>query len=225
MTNRLRHRIRWPVARLVLPALVLVGCSTGPVSPPSNPHNACDMFDQYPHWLEAARKSEKKYGTPVPISMAFVYQESQFVADNQPARNWIGFRPSTAYGYAQALDTTWNDYRRATGNSSADREDFDDTMDFIGWYNSNASRRAGIASNDAYRLYLAYHEGVQGYQRGTYKNKKWLLNTASSVQQRAQRYQAQMNSCGVGGNRSGGGEAASQTTDEDRQFWLEMMEQ
>ena len=203
-------------------ALLLVGCSTSPPAPPSNPHNACDMFSQYPDWLEAAEASEKRYGIPVPVTMAFIYQESQFVADNQPARNWMGFRPSTAYGYSQALDTTWSDYQRATGNHSADRDDFADSVDFIGWYNRAAVKRAGIAPHDAYRLYLAYHEGVQGYQRGTYRNKKWLLNTASSVQQRAQRYQAQMAGClGRGGRDSDAATAA----DDDSRFWQDLMEQ
>lgn len=181
---------------LVFPLVLLLGgCASAPPAPPANPHNVCAIFAEHKDWLEAAKKTEQKYATPVAVTMAFIYQESQFVGDNQPKRNWYGARPSTAYGYAQALDTTWADYQRATGQSAADRDDFADSVDFIGWYNSHASRRAGIASNDAYRLYLAYHEGVQGYQKATYRNKQWLLNTASKVEKRALEYQRQLTRC------------------------------
>jgi len=51
--------------------------------------------------------------------MAIIRQESSFQADAQPPRSrilWIipGPRPSSAYGYSQALDGTWDWYRQAT---------------------------------------------------------------------------------------------------------------
>ena len=75
---------------------------------------------------------------------------------------------SSAYGYAQALEGTWDDYRRSTGRRGADRDDFADSSDFIGWYMHGANRVNGVAMHDAYNQYLAYHEGKAGFARGSY---------------------------------------------------------
>src|SRR5690606_16932254 len=91
-------------------------------------------------------------------------------------------RPSSAFGYAQALDSTWDLYRRDANNFLASRADFDDAMDFVGWYNHTSYQRNRIARDDAYSLYLAYHEGHGGYARGTYRGKPWLLERARGVQ-------------------------------------------
>lgn len=77
----------------------------------------------------------------------------------------------------------------------ASRESFTDGVDFIGWYANQAHRKAGIDRNDAYSLYLAYHEGVGGYMRQTYLQKPWLVQVAHKVKARAQIYQAQLMRC------------------------------
>ena len=56
---------------------------------------------------------------------------------------------SSAYGYAQALEGTWDDYRKDTGRRGADRDDFADSSDFIGWYMHGA---AGERAGDPRRL-------------------------------------------------------------------------
>lgn len=132
--------------------------------------------------------------------MAFVHQESGFVDDARPPRRrllWIipWTRGSSAYGYAQAQDATWDWYIRKTGNSGADRDDIDDALDFVGWFVDTTHRMTGVAKNDAYRNYLAYHEGQGGYKRGTYRKKDWLLAVARKVQRRAQRYAGQLHGC------------------------------
>ncbi len=134
------------------------------------------------------------------VNMAFIYQESSFNARARPERTrflWIlpGPRPSSAYGYAQALDSTWEEYEQRSGNSRASRSDFEDAIDFVAWYNANSNRISGISRNDAYSLYLAYHEGNGGFQRGTYRDKQWLLNAASQVQSNASRFAGQLDSC------------------------------
>ncbi len=65
----------------------------------------------------------------------------------------------------------------------------------MGWYANQANRTAGIPRYDAYRLYLAYHEGIGGYQRKTYLQKPWLIQVARKVKARSQIYQAQLNRC------------------------------
>ncbi len=104
-------------------------------------------------------------------------------------------RPSSAYGYAQALDMTWSRYKRATGRTFASRTNFSDGVDFIGWYTALANRRAGISMRDTKSLYLAYHEGIGGYQRKTYLRKRWLMKVARKVEARAQIYEAQLARC------------------------------
>ncbi len=96
---------------------------------------------------------------------------------------------------ARHWKSTWKSYKRSAGRYGADRDDFADAIDFIGWYNDQSNRRSGIARNDAYRLYLAYHEGQGGYNRGTYRNKQWLINVARKVQRRASTYRQQLLAC------------------------------
>ena len=182
---------------LVLPLIALVGCTT---SPPRNIDNLCDIFQEKDGWYDDAADSRDEWGTPIPIMMAMMYQESSFKAKAQPPRKKIfgfipGPRPSSAYGYSQAKKSTWKEYKSSAGNYGADRDDFSDAIDFIGWYNYKSSKRSGISRNDAYGLYLAYHEGHGGYNRGTYRKKSWLMDVARKVERRAGTYQQQLAGC------------------------------
>ena len=132
--------------------------------------------------------------------MAIIKQESHFVGNARPPRDtilWIipWSRPTSAYGYAQAVDGTWQHYIMQTGKASASRTDFSDAVDFVGWYGDRAHRIAGIAKNNAYDLYLAYHEGIGGYQKRSYLKKRWLIGVAKKVQQQALIYRRQIHGC------------------------------
>jgi hypothetical protein len=182
---------------LLATVLQLVACAS---APPQNTSNICSMFEERRSWYKAASKAEKRWGVPIPISMAFIQQESAYQGRARPARKkYLGFipgpRPSSAFGYAQVLDSTWIDYKAAAGNWGARRTKFADAVDFIGWYNSNSYRTNGIGRDDAYSLYLAYHEGNGGFSRRTYANKAWLLDIASSVQANASLYDRQYQQC------------------------------
>ncbi|MCB1648168.1 MAG: transglycosylase SLT domain-containing protein [Pseudomonadales bacterium] len=186
--------------RILLLLVTLLSLSACLSSAPRNPGNACEIFEDRRAWFRAAADAEKRWGVPISVSMAFIYQESAFRSRAKPARTrilWVipGPRPSNAYGYAQALESTWNEYREVTGNRRAKRSDFADAVDFIGWYNANSYRRNNIALHDARNLYLAYHEGNTGFARATYADKPWLLDTAARVQSNAERYQAQIDRC------------------------------
>lgn len=182
---------------LLVSLCLLAACTT---APPKNIDNVCEIFDEYYDWYNAAKEVEKKYGIPIGVTMAFIHQESKFVEDARPKREWFlwifpGSYPSTAYGYTQALNGSWREYQEDTDQWSADRDDFVDAVDFIGWYNTKTIQRTGIKKHDTYRLYLAYHEGAGGYLRGTYKNKPWLINVSRKVDRRARMYNQQLVEC------------------------------
>jgi hypothetical protein len=170
---------------------------------PSNPlrrgasENLCEIFRDNPVWYRDALHSQRRWGTPVAVKFAFIYQESKFVANASPKTSNTIFsnKNTSAFGYAQALDGTWGDYVKSTGNYQAHRSNMKDALDFIGWYNNNANRRIGLKGNQVRELYLAYHEGITGYSMGTYNNKTWLLTVADQVQDRAIRYDKQLRSC------------------------------
>lgn len=183
---------------LGLLVMFLAGCSS---NPPSSTHsNICKIYKYDDDWKDAARASEKRWGIPSYILMAFVHQESRFKHDAQPARPYfLGFIPlprsSSAYGYAQAQDPAWYDYQKATGRWSARRSDIDDALDFIGWYNYTSHKQLGLSKTDTYSLYLAYHEGRGGFKRKTYNKKPWLKKVASKVTKRAKIYRSQLRKC------------------------------
>jgi hypothetical protein len=179
-----------------LGALLVSGCAT---SPPRNPSNLCDIFREKDDWYSGVRASEARWDVPIPIQMAIIRHESAFVADARPPRTWFLFIPtgrvSSAYGYSQALDGTWERYLRMTGRWTASRDDFEDASDFVGWYVWQTSRELGIPTDDAYRQYLAYHEGPSGYAKGSYRQKTWLVDVAKNVARTARRYDGQLAGC------------------------------
>src|SRR5262245_35869537 len=136
MTGGMKRQL---AAALSFAALLTGGCAT---RPPSNDQiaDACDMLSDNRGWYNALRKTSKEWGAPIGLQLAIIKQESTFVHNARPERGpnqWIFFpgkRPSSAYGYAQALDSTWDQYRKDTGKRGADRHDFSDASDFIGWY-------------------------------------------------------------------------------------------
>jgi len=181
----------------MISAPLLVACA---VSPPKNSENICDIFRQHDDWYDAAEEMRDRWQVPIHVPMAIMYQESSFKQDAQPPMEyWFGFIPvgraSTAYGYAQVKDETWDDYARDTNSYFASRSSFADAIDFMGWYITKSHKVNGVAKADAYALYLNYHEGWGGYKKGSYRSKNWLMTTARQVQSRAGRYQAQLQSC------------------------------
>ena len=177
-----------------LAILMLGGCA---VSPPRNTENACNMLAEKPGWFDAVKDASDSWDVSEGLILSFIRQESSFVADAKPPRTkilWVlpGPRASSAYGYPQAKDGTWGDYRRDTRSYLAKRDNFRDATDFVGWYVDRAYRIAGIPKSDAYKHYLAYHEGVGGFERGTFKSKRWLIGVAERVDQMAKTYDSQL---------------------------------
>ncbi len=181
----------------ILLLLVLTGCAT---TPPSNMDDSCEIFREKNGWYDVTRDVYERWGVPPHVQLAIIHQESRFQYDAKPPRRkllWVipWFRKSSAYGFAQVKDSTWDWYREKTGKRWASRDDFEDAVDFIGWYGNMTYKTLGISKWDTYKQYLAYHEGHGGYRRGTYRSKPWLIKVAGRVKVRASRYHTQLSGC------------------------------
>lgn len=181
-------------------AAIAAACSTTPQPEAAEIADACRLLDENRSWHRALRASAKEWGAPMGFQLAVVRQESAFDAKARPEREggflfFPGKRPSSARGYSQALDPTWEEYKQKTGNSGASRSSFRDSVDFIGWYFSNTGQRTGLGQYDYKAHYLAYHEGAGGYLRGTWRGKDWLVRAADRVASSAAKYETQIGDC------------------------------
>ncbi len=166
---------------------LLAGCIFSSPQPPSNQSNICSIFDENPEWYDYARDSQEKWGTSISTQIAFIKQESSFRHDVKPPRDKLlgvipWFRSSSAYGYAQAQNAVWSEYEKERGSLFSRRSHMKYATDFIGWYLNRAHKKLKIPKSDAYNLYLAYHEGITGYSRKSYKSKKALKSAAQKVE-------------------------------------------
>jgi len=184
-------------------ALATASCSSTPDGPPRAQNDICAIYAERPDWPDAVNASARKWNVPPELIMAIIWKESSFRAEARTPRTYfLGLVPtgrvSSAYGYAQAIDGTWDWYREDTGRSGADRDDFDDAADFVGWYLDKSRSMNGVGNYDAYNHYLNYHEGHTGFRRGSYRNKAWLMETASRVADQTARYRTQLPRCAGG---------------------------
>jgi hypothetical protein len=169
-------------------------------------NNVCAVFDQrngwFDSWQQAAYRVSAKYGISVPILMATIRRESGFNAYAHPHHKYLlGLIPwgyvSSATGFSQALDGTWDEYRRETGNLMAERSSFADAIDFVGWYYARSAVLLNIPRDDVYHLYLAYYLGWSAYQRGAWRNNPDLQRYARGTAQMAADYASQLQECGL----------------------------
>lgn len=179
-------------------AATLAGCVSN--ERPDDPGDACDMFENQDGWWRSVKRAEQRWGAPPALQLAIIRQESSFRHNARPPRGrflfiFPGRRASSARGYAQALNTTWEEYERARGDDGADRNEFSDAADFVSWYARGTERELGLSYTDARGHYLAYHEGRGGYRRGSYQGNDTLLAAASRVQGFRDAYQSQLDRC------------------------------
>ena len=177
--------------------IFFVACTT---NQQINTANSCIIFEQKKNWYKSTKNSFDKWGTPIELQLAIINQESSFTQFAKPERKKIfgiipGSRPSTAFGFAQVTNPTWDWYKTKTGNKNASRANFKDITDFIGWYVVQSEKIVGISKNDFYNQYLAYHEGQGGWKKGTHQNKKWLIEVAKNVERNANMYNIQLKDC------------------------------
>ena len=177
--------------------IFFVACTT---NQQINTANSCIIFEQKKNWYKSTKNSFNKWGTPIALQLAIINQESSFTQFAKPQRKKIfgiipGSRPSTAFGFAQVTNPTWDWYKTKTGKKNASRANFTDVTDFIGWYVTQSEKIVGISKNDFYNQYLAYHEGQGGWKKGTHLNKKWLIEVAKNVERNSNMYNNQLKEC------------------------------
>lgn len=187
-------------ASMLLLLLAACGGGSSQFSAPRDLENACAIVRERPAYHRAMKAAERKWGIPVHVQMATIHQESKFIGNAQtPHQFALGVIPmgrqSSAYGYSQALDGTWEEYQGEAGRRSARRDNIRDATDFMGWYMHNSSQRLGISKQDAKGQYLAYHEGRTGFARQSYLAKPWLVVVSDRVQSRSEKYARQLSSC------------------------------
>ena len=180
---------------LFILVILISGCS----SVPKNTSNSCLIFDERYLWYKHAKKSEKKWGTPVYLQLAIIKMESDFDWLPKPPMQKLFKvipykRPSSSFGYSQAVNGTWEQYKKETGNKLAVRTRFKDSVDFIGWYTSKTESILKISKKDAFRQYVAYHEGWGGFKN--YKDNKKIINLAKKVEKQSNIYKKQLLKCG-----------------------------
>lgn len=181
--------------------LLLAACGGGGnFSAPRNLDDACSIVRERPRYFSAMQATEQKWGVPVYVQMAAIHQESKFIGNARtPHQYALGIIPmgrqSSAYGYSQAIDGTWEEYQRDQGRRGAKRDRIQDATDFMGWYMNETYTRLGIPKSDTRNQYLAYHEGRNGFASGSYNGKPWLIDVADRVASRSELYRVQLQTC------------------------------
>ena len=162
--------------------------------------DSCILFEEKKKWYKSTKNSFEKWGVPISLQLAIISQESSFNQFAKPKRVRLfglipGSRPSSAFGYAQVTNPTWNWYKDRTGNKGASWANFTDITDFIGWYVTQSNKMLGIDKNDYYNQYLAYHEGQGGWKKKSFNSKKWLIKVAKRVESQSNMYNNQLKDC------------------------------
>ena len=178
--------------------LILLFFVTACSSIPKNTQNSCAIFEERYLWYKHAKASYQKWGAPIHLQLAFIKKESDFNWLAKPPRKKlfkvIPFkRPSSSFGYSQAVKGTWEQYKNETGNKLATRARFKDSVDFIGWYTNKTNSILNISLQDAFKQYIAYHEGWGNYKY--YKKNKKVISLAKKVEKQSKIYKKQFSKC------------------------------
>jgi len=176
--------------------LFIASCS----SVPKYPQDACKIFGENYLWYKSIKKSSETYGAPIHIILSFVNKESGFNRWAKPKRKKLFKilpykRPSSSFGYSQAVNKTWELYKTETDNPLALRARFKDSVMFIGWYINKTHKINKIPLNDSYRQYLNYYLGWGNYSKKVYKTDKNAILFAKSVKKQSKIYKRQLREC------------------------------
>ena len=187
--------------KLIIIFLLLITNSCSVISKKKfSQDHACSILESKRSWKRAVTKTQQKWGISAGLQLSFILTESNFRPRAKTQKTYfLGFFPtgrlSSAFGYAQAIDSTWEAYQNNSGNRFSSRTSFSDSVDFIGWYTNETTRKLKIKKSDVFNQYLAYHQGHRGYLSGNYKNKPNLMKAAKRTEKNAFKYNSQLRNC------------------------------
>ena len=167
---------------------------------PTDQKNACNIIKDKRSWYRALQRTEKKWNVSKGTQLSFILTESNFRPRAKTQRKYIfGFIPSgrlsSAFGYAQVIDSTWEWYKDSTNNRYASRTSFRDSTDFVGWYITQSNKKLKLRKNDVYNNYLAYHQGHQGFKNKSFINKPNLIAVAKKTEKKSIIFDKQLKKC------------------------------
>ncbi|AIT08609.1 hypothetical protein LO80_00545 [Candidatus Francisella endociliophora] len=192
---QMKFKLRYVLLAIIIIAAAIIATDyTEDVTVDAN-MSGCEILDQHPTWKTSLKSAQNKYNLPPAFAMGIIYQESRFKAEAKS-------KYSSAYGYAQAIDGTWKHFQQEV-KTNAKRNNFDDSVQFIGWYMSQLSKSLNLKMSDGYNLYMAYMLGATGFKRyknGTFKNKAKIQEDkklAAKVKAYTNAYTNQLRKCKI----------------------------
>ena len=174
----------------------LVSCS----SVPKYPQNACKIFGEKYFYLKYTRAASKKWGVPISSILAVINKESGFRRFAKPKKLKIFKiipyrRPSSSLGFSQAVNKTWDLYKKENNKPAALRISYKSSSDFIGWYFWKANKINKVSLNNIRDLYLNYYLGFSAYKNKAYQTDKKAIIYAKRVEKQAKIYKSQLLEC------------------------------
>ena len=174
----------------------IVSCS----SVPKYPQNACKIFGEKYFWYKHTKKSSETYGVPTYVILAFINKESGFNRFAKPKRSKLFKiipykRPSSSFGYSQAVNKTWDLYKKENNKPIALRISFRNSSDFIGWYFWKTNKINKVSLKDTRNMYLNYYLGWGAYKNKAYQKDKKAIIFAKNVEKQAKIYKIQLGEC------------------------------
>ena len=176
--------------------LLAASCS----SVPKYPQDACKIFGEKYFYLKYSRASSKKWGAPISSILAVINKESGFRRFAKPKRTKLFKiipyrRPSSRLGFSQAVDKTWELYKKENNKPAALRISFKNSSDFIGWYFWKTNKINKVSFDDTHNMYLNYYLGWAAYKKKAYQSNKKAIIFAKSVEKQAKIYRSQLKKC------------------------------
>jgi len=169
-------------------------------SVPKYPQNACEIFGEKYFYLKYTRAASKKWGVPISSILAVINKESGFKRFAKPKKLKIFKiipyrRPSSSLGFSQAVNKTWDLYKKENNKPAALRISYKSSSDFIGWYFWKANKINKVSLNNTRDLYLNYYLGFSAYKNKAYQTDKKAIIYAKRVEKQAKIYKSQLLEC------------------------------
>ena len=169
-------------------------------SVPKYPQNACKIFGEKYSYLKYSRAASKKWNVPISSILAVINKESGFRRFAKPKRTKLFKiipyrRPSSSLGFSQAVNKTWDLYKKENNKPIALRISFKNSSDFIGWYFWKTNKINKVSLKDTRNMYLNYYLGWGGYKNKAYQKDKKAIIFAKNVEKQAKIYKIQLQEC------------------------------